>query len=138
LSSEGAETDLEQLRVFKSKGFSKFARRESIADAKLCEAVKDAEEGKIDADYGGGVIKQRISRPGEGKSGGYRAIILFRRGSLAFFVHGFAKSDQANIDASDEKDFKDLAKRLLVSSEEELDALLRSKLFSEVLCNGQS
>lgn len=124
------------MRVFKAKGFSKFARREGITDAKLCEAVKDAEDGKIDADYGGGVIKQRISRPNEGKSGGYRAIILFRRGSLSFFVHGFAKNDQANIDASDEKDFKELAKWLLASTEADLKALLASGQFSEVMCDG--
>ena len=122
------------MRVFKAKGFSKFARREGIADAKLCEAVKDAESGKIDADYGGGVIK-RISRPNEGKSGGYRAIILFRIAHLAFFVHGFAKNDQANIDASDEKDFKELAKHLLASTEEDLQRLLASRQFLEVMCD---
>ena len=77
------------MRVFKSKRFAKFARQERISDAKLCEAVGDAEAGRIDADYGGGVIKQRISRPNEGKPGGYRAIILFRKGQLSFFVYGF-------------------------------------------------
>jgi hypothetical protein len=40
----------------------------------------------------------------EGKSGGYRSIILFRRGERAFFVYGFAKNDQDNIDQSDERD----------------------------------
>lgn len=125
------------MRVFKAKGFSKFARREGISDAKLCEAVKDAEDGKIDADYGGGVIKQRIARPNKGKSGGYRAIILFQIGHLAFFVHGFAKNDQANIDTSDEKDFKELAKRLLASTNEDLHALTASKQFSEVVCDDQ-
>jgi hypothetical protein len=28
----------------------------------------------IDADLGGGVIKQRVARPGAGKSGGYRTL----------------------------------------------------------------
>ena len=32
-------------------------------DAELCEAVSAVERGLIDADLGGGVIKQRISRP---------------------------------------------------------------------------
>ena len=79
------------VRVFKSKRFAKFARKERISDATLCQSVLDAERGQIDADYGGGVIKQRIARPNEGKSGGYRSIILFRRGERAFFVYGFAK-----------------------------------------------
>jgi hypothetical protein len=32
----------------------------------LCEAIRDAERGLIAADLGGGVIKQRIARPGKG------------------------------------------------------------------------
>ena len=68
------------MRIFKSKRFARFARRESISDARLCIAIQNAERGLIDADYGGGVIKQRIARPGEGMSKGYRSIILFRKG----------------------------------------------------------
>jgi hypothetical protein len=49
----------------------------------------------LDADLGGGVIKQRIARKGGGKSGGFRALILLRAGERAFFVHGFAKSDRS-------------------------------------------
>ena len=45
----------------------------------------------------GGVIKQRIARTGQGKSGGFRAIVLFRSQEWSFFVHGFAKSDTDNL-----------------------------------------
>lgn len=69
------------MKIYKNKWFAKFARKEKIADSKLCEAVHNAERGLIDADYGGGVIKQRIARENEGKSGGYRS----------FFVYGFPK-----------------------------------------------
>ena len=48
--------------ILKNSWFTKFAKKERISDAKLCEAVKNAEAGLIDADYGGGVIKQRIAR----------------------------------------------------------------------------
>jgi len=85
------------VRVFKSRSFAKFVRKEGIPDSKLCEAIEDAEQGRIDADYGGGVIKQRIARAGQGKSGGYRAIICFRISHRAFFVHCFAKNEQDNI-----------------------------------------
>ena len=47
----------------------------------------------IDADVGSGLIKQRIARPGGGKSGGYRSILMFRSGERAIFVFGFAKSE---------------------------------------------
>ena len=120
------------MRIFKSKGFAKFARKECIGNAKLCTAVRDAERGLVDADYGGGVIKQRIARPNEGKSRGYRSIILFRRGERSFFVYGFAKSEQANIDESDERDFKELAEKLLAASDEDLKKLLKRGEFVEV------
>lgn len=44
------------MRVFMSKLFAKFARKERITDAKLCEAIRNAERGLIDANYGGGVM----------------------------------------------------------------------------------
>ncbi len=61
------------------------------------EAVANVERGLIDADLGGGVVRQRIARAGAGKSGGFRTIILFRAETRAFFVYGFAKSGQDNI-----------------------------------------
>jgi hypothetical protein len=123
------------MRIFKSKWFARFARKECITDARLCEAVRNAERGSIDADYGDGGIKQRIARPNEGKSGGYRTIILFRMGELSFFVYGFPKSAQANIDDSDERDFKKLAETLLASSDEDLKLLVERNEFLEVMCN---
>jgi hypothetical protein len=126
------------VRVFKSKRFARFARKERITDGRLCDAVKDAEQGLIDADYGGGVIKQRIARPNEGKSGGYRSIILFRRGARSFFVYGFAKNEQANIDEGDERDFKELAAKLLAASHEDLETLLERGEFVEVQCHAQA
>jgi hypothetical protein len=74
---------------FQKQVVLKFAGEEGIQDKELCEAVSEAERGLIDADYGGGVIKQRIARPNEGKSGGFRSIILYRQGKKAFFVFWF-------------------------------------------------
>lgn len=89
---------LGSVRIFKNKSFSRFAKKSGIKDASFCKAVIDAERGLLDADLGGGVIKQRVARSGGGKSGGFRTLILFRIRTLAFFVHGFAKNEQANID----------------------------------------
>lgn len=76
------------MRIFKSRWFGRFTRKEGIDDSVLRDAVARAGRGQIDADLGGEVIKQRIARPGQGKSKGYRTIILFRRGDRAFFVYG--------------------------------------------------
>ena len=126
------------MRIFKSKWFIRFAKNERITDAKLRESIENAEKGLIDADYGDGVIKQRIARPGEGKSGGYRSIILFRKGERSFFVYGFAKSERNNIDKSDERDFKELAAILLNASDEQLADLVESGKYQEVQDDGQN
>src|SRR5215469_4178166 len=123
------------MRIFKNKWFAKFARKECISDAKLCEAVKDIEAGKIDADYGGGVIKQRIARPNEGKSGGYRAVILYRLEDRAFFVYGFAKSERENIDEAEEGWLKKLAKVTLSFSDNEIAKLVETGEYKEVKCD---
>ena len=49
------------MRVFKTKPFIRFAVREDLEDDALCEAVQRADKGLIDANLGGGVIKQRLA-----------------------------------------------------------------------------
>ena len=80
------------MRIFKNAWFERFARKQKIPDAVLRDAIRRAEQGLIDADLGGGVIKQRVARPGQGRSGGYRTLIVYRQAQRAFFVYGFAKS----------------------------------------------
>ncbi len=88
--------------------------------------------GAIDADLGGGVIKQQLARPGQGKSGGYRSIILFRNGERAFFVYGFAKSERENIAPDEQVVFKKSARSLFALSEMEIEALLDEEVLTEI------
>lgn len=96
------------MRIFKNKRFAKFAKKEGISDQKLIQAVKEIEAGKIDANLGGGVIKQGVARPKDGKSGGYRTVIIYHQADTAFFVFGFAKNEQASISKAEERDLKNL------------------------------
>jgi hypothetical protein len=121
----------QDVRIFKSRWFQRFARKEGIVDAALCEAVARAEKGQIDANLGGEVIKQRIARPGQGRSKGYRTIIFFRRGARAFFVYGFAKSQRANINEDEEQQFKEAAKIVLSLTENALAVRLERGDFVE-------
>lgn len=120
------------MRIFKNKSFARFARKARLQDAALREAVANAERGLIDADLGGGVIKQRIARAGGGKSGGFRTIVLFRREGRAFFVHGFAKSAEANIRDDELAAFKMLAAELLNYDEEALATVVVAGHLTEV------
>ncbi|MDR3707367.1 MAG: type II toxin-antitoxin system RelE/ParE family toxin [Capsulimonadaceae bacterium] len=99
--------------MFRNKSFTRFARKAGIADVSLLREIEDAEKGLIDAGSGGGVIKQRIARPGKGKSKVFRTVILFRERDRAIFVHGFAKSDIANISDDELAASKMLAAALL-------------------------
>lgn len=94
--------------------------------------MQRAESGLIDADLGGGVIKQRVARPGKGKSGGYRTLILFRQGDRAIFAFGFAKSAQANISKADLALLKEAATEVLGWSDKELDRLVKAGTLVEI------
>jgi len=120
------------LKVFKNAWFGRFARKEKISADALWDAVERAENGQVDADLGGGVIKQRIARPGESKSRGFRSIILFRKGELSFFVYGFSKSELGNIRADEEVQFKKMAKHVLSLTDAQLSKLVANGQFEEV------
>lgn len=96
------------------------------------EAIERVEHGQIDANLGGGVLKQRVARPGEGKSGGYRTIVLFRQGQRAVFLFGFAKNERENIHADEEKAFKEAAKHVLALTDKQIDELVKNGDFVEV------
>jgi hypothetical protein len=123
------------MRVFKNLWFARFARKERISDTALCDAVARAEQGLLDADLGGGLIKQRVARPGAGKSGGYRTLIFYRSGARAVFAFGFAKSDFGNIEDKDEIRLKEAAKLALGFSELDVDRLVKAGKLLEVICH---
>ena len=124
------------LRVFRTRAFTRFARREGLEDGALFEAIQRAGKGLIDADLGGDVIKQRIARKGQGKSRGFRSIVLFRRDELAFFVYGFAKSGRQNLRRDELMAFRALADEMLALDESALDAALANGTIIEVIRNG--
>jgi hypothetical protein len=106
--------------VYMTKPFARFARKARITDEALRNAAEAADSGRVDADLGGGVIKQRIARAGEGRSGGSRSIILLRKGHRAIFVFGFEKKDQSNIAATDLLLFRELAPLYLDADDQQI------------------
>ena len=125
------------MRIFKTKWFVRFARKQGIGDADLRAAVDRAVAGMIDADLGGGVIKQRIARPGEGKSGGFRSMMLFRAGEKAFFVYGFPKSARGNVCQDELQGFRQLADAMLNYDDATLAKALENGALQEVSTDAQ-
>ena len=126
------------MQTFKTKAFARFADRVDLEDATLSEAVRRARDGLIDADLGGGVIKQRIARQGGGRSGGFRTIVPFRRGELAFFVYGFAKSDRENLRRDELETYRLLADEYLALDGRGLAAAQAAGAIVEVTCDDQA
>ncbi len=123
------------MRNFKTKWFARFARKQRLDDEYLCEAIERATAGLIDADLGGGLVKQRIARPGQGRSSGYRTIIAFRSGIRAVFVYGFAKNELDNIDDRDLANLRRSAEVYMALSDSELDKSVEDKRLTEVVCD---
>jgi hypothetical protein len=123
------------VQIFKNKWFARFASKEGIEDQKLRDAVKAAERGIIDADLGGGVIKQRVAREGAGKSGGYRTIILYRKGDSAFLVYGFPKSERDNITPAELREFKKLAEIMLNMTSKQIEDQITTGHLQKVTCD---
>lgn len=120
------------MRIFKTRWFVRFARSEGIGDESLSEAISRAARGLIDADLGGGLIKQRVARRGRGRSGGYRMIIAYRVKERAVFLYGFAKNERESIEPDELEDLRLVARGWLDAASERIDAALKDSAIQEV------
>ncbi|MEW5962458.1 MAG: type II toxin-antitoxin system RelE/ParE family toxin [Pseudomonadota bacterium] len=120
------------MRIYLTKWFARFARREGIGDALLKDAVARASRGLIDADLGGGLIKQRVARSGRGRSAGYRIIIAYRSGQRSLFMFGFAKSERDNLQSDELEMLKEVAHRYLMASDASIEQLVVNGDLSEL------
>jgi hypothetical protein len=119
------------VRIFKTKALSRFAKRESIGDESLVAAVETAKRGLIDADLGGGLIKQRVARSGQGKRGGFRMLIAFRS-DRAIFLFGFAKNERDNIDDKQLITLREIVASWFAADDKKIAQALKDGLLIEV------
>ncbi len=124
------------MNVLKSKWFNKWARKARISDRILVAAVDAIDESSV-VDLGSGLCKLRLARQHQGKSGGFRTIVIYRKGNLALFVLGFAKNERDNIGASDLTDLKKQAKHILQFSRKQIEQLIKKGTFVEVEVNNE-
>ncbi len=124
--------DCEPLQIYKTKWFGRFARREGILDSSLLEAIERAERGIVDADLGAGLIKQRVARKGQGRSGGYRVIAAYRAKDKAFFIYGFAKSERENLAPDELNTARDIATDWLAADAERIERGILEEEIQEI------
>ena len=100
------------MNIYKTKVFARWADKEGLSDQDLTDAIAEIDKGQVEASLGKLLYKKRVSRAGEGKSGGYRTIIAYRSGNKAFFLHGFDKGTKDNITGKEKKALQKLAGEL--------------------------
>jgi hypothetical protein len=120
------------MRTYLPKSFQREAKGDGITDEDCREAIRRAEKGLVDADLGAGLIKQRISRGNLGAARGSRAVVFYRRGKIAVFLHIFAKSKKANLTKSELAEYLKLARFLEGLTEAKLKELAATEGWREL------
>ncbi len=123
-------------RVFKTKTFDRWARK-LLSDELLCAVALEIEQGRYEADLGGGVCKKRVAVPGQGKSGSIRTLVAKQHPNAIIFLVGREK----NASGADFPDalvvaVKVIASNLHTQSVEKLDELKTSGELKEI-CNAK-
>ncbi len=125
------------MEIYKNRWFDRWARKQGLTSSSLCAAVREMAAGLYDADLGGGLLKKRVARPGQGKSGGFRTLVATNKGARWVFVFGFPKNERSNIDKDEEQALKTLAAHLLSLTTQALDKAQRAGELIEVDCDAQ-
>jgi hypothetical protein len=129
------------VRVFALPQVMRLLRKERLPDTLLCAAAREVLAGRLgmgEADLGGGLWKKRLARPGSGKSGGYRAIVAYRRprSDRVLFAFVFAKNAAATLTPAGHEALAKSAGAFVGTTDAQLGALLEAGDVREVRCDG--
>lgn len=129
------------MRVFALPQVARLLRKERLPDAILCRVAREVVDGVLgtgEADLGGGLFKKRVARPGSGKSGGYRAIVAYRRPreERVLFAYAFAKNAASTLTAAGQEALSVTAGAFTAATDAQLGALLEAGEVREVICDG--
>jgi hypothetical protein len=111
------------MNAFLPKSFQREADSNGVSEEDCREAIRRAERGLIDADLGHGLIKQRIPRGNQGAARGSRAVVFYKRGKVAVFLHIFPKSKKPNLTKSELAMYSRAGQELAKLTDKELTAL---------------
>ena len=117
--------EVKPARVFKTRWFSRAAKKALIKDAHLCDAIAEVMKGQAD-DLGGGVYKKRLNK------NMHRSIVLARARTFWIYTFLFAKKDRQNIESDELDAFRDLADAYAAKSDEDFSKELAAKELMEI------
>ena len=98
----------------------------------LTDAIARVGRGSIDAGLGGGIIKQRVARSGQGRSGGYRMLVAYRAGDCAVFLYAFAKNERENVDPDELLTLREIGATWLSADRRRIAQALAAGILQEV------
>jgi len=123
--------------VLKNRPFARWAKGEQLTDKSLCAAVREIQNGLVDARLGGFLFKKRIAKDHKGKSGSLRTILAYRQEDRLVFLFGFAKRERSNIDAAERKALLELGAIYMAMSAKELKEGVKEGKLLEVHCDDE-
>jgi hypothetical protein len=112
------------MQVYETKKFKKWAAKNKIAGEKLLNVVSEIDSGLGIVNLGGDLYKARIAK-NKGKSGGYRTIIIYKKGFKSLFIHGYGKNDKSDISDAEKLFYKNYARDFLNYTKEGIEKMLK-------------
>ena len=70
----------------KTKWFHKWAKKNFISDTMLMETLENLSDNLSTSNLGGELFKVRTKRTGQGKSGGFRTLVAFKKDDNNFYI----------------------------------------------------
>ncbi len=74
----------------------------------------------------------RVKRDFGGKRSGFRTLIVYKKNDRAIFVYGFSKNEKDNVDQSELRLFRKLAKDFISMEESELNQAIRNHVLIDL------
>lgn len=124
------------MRIYKTKLFAKWAKKERLNDLSICQAVREIKMGLVDGHLGEHVYKKRIGLHGRGKRGGARSIIAYQVDEKAFFIFGYRKGERENMTAEEQRVTLAFASEVLSYSADQLNKSVKDGVLIEVKYDG--
>jgi len=112
------------MQIYETKRFKKWAAKNKIVDEKLLNAISEIDKGLGIVDLGGNLYKARIAK-NKGKSGGYRTIIVYKKGLRSLFIYGYEKNDKSDISDVEKLFYKNYARDFLNYPKEGIEKMLK-------------
>lgn len=119
------------MRYLMNRSFKRDMKRYGLYDQYLKNVLEDVFEGRA-IPLGSKMYKIRAARQGEGKSGGFRNILFWKKEEMIVFVLLFGKNEQENLEHDERQALKILSEEYDRLTAGEIEQSINNKHFEVV------